>query len=1127
MLNDNSRFTLPERPDSLADAPVAGWAAPVTIPTFETGVPEQLPAYLDMRVYQGSSGKVLPLPMIESIDRAAHPRAWQAVHLENEYVRLMVLPELGGRIHVAFDKVSGQDFFYRNNTIKPALVGLAGPWISGGVEFNWPQHHRPGTHLPTDWEIEHEDDGSVTVWCSDHDPFTRMKGMHGIRLRPGTALIEARVRLFNRTAVTQTFLWWTNIAVRVHDDYQSFFPTDVHMVADHAKRAVTAFPVADRPYYGVDYPARADRDSPHYVGPDANRLDWYRNIPVPTSYMCVGSADDFFGGYDHAAGLGFVLVADHRIAPGKKQWTWGNAQFGWAWDANLTERDGPYIELMAGAYTDNQPDFSYLTPGETKAFSQFWYPFHEIGPAHQATTEAAARLDVTVVDGTRTARIGVASPRPLEAVVVLHDDEGQVLWRKVADVRPGQPLQADVPITGEGPVELVVAEAETELLRCASESRTETTTLEPATELAPPEKIESADELYFAGMHLAQYRHATRSPQPYWEEILRRDPLDSRAHVALAGLRLRDGRLDEAERHLRAAIARETRRNPNPPTGEAHYLLGVTLDAAGRAAEAYDAYAKSMWNSAWRTPAHLALARLDARAGRWQAALQRARQALRTDTDQLQARAIAVVALRRLGHPDEATDLVAETTALDPLDAWIRDLRFGQVDTDALTLADVAAEYSSLGLLGDTLRVLDAASRAAELRPVPAAGNPLPLLHYRRAEVLAELHRDSDAAEARQLARKVDARTCFPRGASDARLLERTLARDDADARAHSLLGQWLYGEHRYDDAVAHLNRAAELDPTDIVALRGLALAAYNVSRDTHAAMGLYQRALSLAPDNGRLLYEADQLARRAGVDPAIRRERLEQHPAVTMSRDDLTIAYCELLVLTGHPAQAVESMASRRFSPWEGGEGEALRVWSAAQSAIAAEVLADGRPDMAVTALEAALSPPANLGEARHPLANDADLLLALGDALCAAGRESDARATWEQAALRVGDFAGMSGVPYSPMTYYSVLASKRLGNDERATFLTAALAAYVGEERAAVPAIDYFATSLPTMLTFRPDLRAVHAARVSLLEAQLAILEGRAEDARAIVGRLRQTDPCDLLVRAVSLDVLLGAAA
>lgn len=238
------------------------------------------------------------------------PHDWQAIHLENEYLRLVVLPELGGRLHIAWDKTAKYDLFYRNNVIKPALVGLTGPWIAGGVEFNWPQHHRPATFLPTDVSIEREPDGAVTVWCSDHDPFARMKGMHGIRLRPGSSAIEARVRLYIRSETQQSFLWWANVAAAVNDSYRSFFPLDVRHVADYAKRAVVSFPAARSPYYGVGYPTRAATT----VG--ADRLDWYRNIPVPTSYMATNSAHEFFGGYDHGNGAGFVHWAPRDVAPG-------------------------------------------------------------------------------------------------------------------------------------------------------------------------------------------------------------------------------------------------------------------------------------------------------------------------------------------------------------------------------------------------------------------------------------------------------------------------------------------------------------------------------------------------------------------------------------------------------------------------------------------------------------------------------------------------------------------------------------------------------------------------------------------------------------------------------------------
>ena len=216
--------------------------------------------------------------------------------------------------------------------IKPALVGLAGPWISGGVEFNWPQHHRPATFMPVETFIERHEDGSQTVWCSDHSPLDRLKGMHGICLRPGRAYLELKVRLYNRTPFVQTFLWWANVAVHVHEQYQSFFPPDVRYVADHARRAVSSFPLCGGIYYGVDYGARETNSIPAEERPrqfappghyPPNDLSWYANIPVPTSYMAIHSDQDFCGGYDYQREAGLVHVANHHIAPGKKQWTWG------------------------------------------------------------------------------------------------------------------------------------------------------------------------------------------------------------------------------------------------------------------------------------------------------------------------------------------------------------------------------------------------------------------------------------------------------------------------------------------------------------------------------------------------------------------------------------------------------------------------------------------------------------------------------------------------------------------------------------------------------------------------------------------------------------------------------------
>ncbi|WP_082581113.1 DUF5107 domain-containing protein [Leifsonia sp. Root227] len=1115
-------FPLPPVPDSQRALAVAAWGEPVELRTYEPGEPGRLPAFLESRVYQGSSGRVYPLPFIESVSHDATMRTWQAVHLENEYLRLVILPELGGRVHIAVDKTTGQDFFYRNDVIKPALVGLAGPWISGGIEFNWPQHHRPATFLPMDWTIEREDDGSVTVWCSDHDPFARMKGMHGIRLRPGSAVLEARVRLFNRTDTTQTFLWWANVAVRVHDEYQSFFPSDVHVVADHAKRAATAFPAADRPYYGIDYAARADPSDPAFVADDADRLDWYRNIPVPTSYMCVASEDDFFGGYDHSTALGFAHVADHHIAPGKKQWTWGNAPFGWAWDANLSDDRSAYVELMAGVYTDNQPDFTYLAPGETKTFSQFWFPYHDIGPLSQASTDLAISIaeddsDQVVTDGRgRIVTVGLAATRVYDELDLrLLDADGAVVWEQRCAVAPGRPVVARVTVASAGDLDVVAVEDGVELLRATTRFRDAAADgFEVATEPPAPADIESVDELYLTGVHLAQYRHATRSPEPYWREALRRDPGDSRTHIALASADLSSGRMASAEEHLREALRRQTRRNPNPADGEASYLLGVVLQETGRDTEADDAFAKAAWSHAWRAASSLARARIAARAGRWVDALEQAELAAHFDADQLQAAAVRVIALRKLGRDADALQVLDAARALDGLDAWLNDLAEAHASGDAGTLRDVAGEYRSLGLTVEALRVLDAAAQVAVERPIPGAGDPLALIHYARAELLEELGRASEAAIALQAARAVSVDRCFAGGRDDARLLERRIRRT-GDGRAHALLGHWLYFHRRYDEAIEHLTRAVEEQPDDAVSLRGLGLAAYNVQGRPDEAVRWYRSAVAAAPGDAKLRYEADQLARRIGASPEQRLAQLVDAGDLIAERDDLALAYAELLVLVGRHHDAVALLSSRRFSPWEGGEGEAIRVWTLAKRAVAAEAVDRGDAESAVAALANAVDVPDSLGEAPHPLANRSELLLAYGDANQAAGHTEAAEASWQAAASSAGDFTTMAAVSHSPMTFFSVLAARRLDDRSRAEKLTAEFANYVEVARREKPAIDYFATSLPTMLIFQEDVEKTHRDLIAVMDAELALLAGDTERATEILAALAEHDPAASLVR------------
>lgn len=282
------------------------WEEKILLPTYKIGAPNKNPMFLEKRVYQGSSGKVYPHTVIDRIFDEKEDKAYTAVYLENDYIKVMVLPEIGGRIQRAADKTNGYDFVYYNHVIKPALVGLAGPWISGGIEFNWPQHHRPSTFDPVDFTYRTNPDGSATIVVGEIENMFRTKGMASFTLYPDSTYIEIKAQLFNRTDLPQTFLWWANPAVPVNDNTRSIFPPDVTAVMDHGKRDVSTFPIATGTYYKVDYSRGVD-------------ISRYKNLPVPTSYMAAKSDYDFAGGYDDGVQAGILHVADHHISPGKTQ----------------------------------------------------------------------------------------------------------------------------------------------------------------------------------------------------------------------------------------------------------------------------------------------------------------------------------------------------------------------------------------------------------------------------------------------------------------------------------------------------------------------------------------------------------------------------------------------------------------------------------------------------------------------------------------------------------------------------------------------------------------------------------------------------------------------------------------
>ena len=968
----------------------------------------------------------------------------------------MLLPELGGRVQMARDKTNGFHFVYYNRVIKPALVGLTGPWISGGIEFNWPQHHRPSAFQPVDYRIDEHRDGSKTVWFSEIERMFRTKGMVGFTLYPGRAYLELSVQLYNRTPFPQTFLWWANPAVHVNDDYQSVFPPDVQAVMDHGKRDVSDFPIATGVYYKHDYSPGAD-------------ISRYKNIPVPTSFMAYHSDYDFLGSYDHGRRAGMLHVANHHLVPGKKQWTWGNGDFGRAWDRQLTDEDGPYVELMCGAFTDNQPDFSWLMPGEEKRFTQIFMPYKEIGPVKNASKDAAVSLDV---DGA-SASIGVYLTSRRNVVVSLVDETGE-RFSKEAELSPEQPLLETIPLPPDADarqLKLSVRQGNRQLVGYGPVRERDAPAPKLATAARPPAEIDSNEELYLNGLHLEQYRHATFQPEPYYLEALRRDPSDSRCSNALGLLLLRRGKFAEAEKYFRAAAASLTRRNPNPYDGEAFYNLGLALKFQSRFEEAQAAFYKAAWTAGWASAAYFELARLDCRRARYADAIHLAELALDYNRRHHRARHLLVALLRRDDAEDCALAHARTHLSMDRLDfgaayelylltgdAEYRQLMGGR----AQNYIELALDYAHAGLFGEAIDLLTEAP----------AEDPMVMVYLgyvREQNGEAELARSAFRGAAR-----MPPDYCFPNRIECIAALEMAMRLNPADARAPYYLGNFWYARRQYDEAIECWERALELDESSPTAHRNIGLALMNKRGDAKRALFHYQRAFALDATDARVLFELDQLSVKIGRAPAERLAFLRRHQACVDQRDDLTIEAARLHNLLGRPQQALDIIMSRDFHPWEGGEGAVTGQYVISLIQLAHQHLRRGDCSLAIECLTRARRYPHNLGEGKLLTVPENEILYNLGLAHDLGGDAACARRYYEVAAQ--GAFEPASPKYYNDQPpeciYYQGMAREKLGEHELARSIFQRLIEYGEAHWHDEVTMDYFAVSLPNFLVFEDDL-------------------------------------------------------
>ncbi|MBU9832042.1 DUF5107 domain-containing protein [Rahnella sp. FC061912-K] len=1068
------------------------WQEAVELPTWLTGKQDTHPMFLAHRVYQGSSGAVYPYGVTDTLTGEKVMKTYQALYLENDYLKIMLLPELGGRVHRAWDKIKQRDFVYYNDVVKPALVGLLGPWISGGIEFNWPQHHRPTTFMPVDFTVQAHDNGAQTVWMGEVEPMRGLQVMTGFTLFPDKALLEISAKIYNGNPTPRHFLWWANPAVTGGDGHQSVFPPDVTAVFDHGKRDVSSFPIATGTYYKVDYSAGVD-------------ISRYKNIPVPTSYMADKSDYDFVGAYDHEQQGGLLHIADHHVSPGKKQWTWGNCDFGRAWDRNLTDNNGPYIELMTGVFTDNQPDFTWLDAYEEKCFVQNFLPYSDLGTVQNASEQAVIKLE----RHGQTLAWGVYAVSPLIAarIEIASEDGTHILLEKDITLQPGDVLQGE--LSGEFPSRLRLRLRDDqghELLSYLEHQASETPLPSPASAPLPAQDITSADEAWFIGQHLEQYNHASQGAVNYYRRGVELDPLDYRCNLALATLSYNQANFSQALALADAALSRAHRLNKNPQCGLASLVRANALEQTGDVDAAFDSYYRAVWSGNAKSGGFFGLARIATRRGQYPQALNFCEQGLATQANHYGLIGLKATLLCLMNQ--DARTYIEEHLQRYPLHYLLHFLRYHLTPDaqSAAQLRDVTGQRGENAMnIADQLTACGLDAMALDALNAVNSQETLPL--YLQASLQKE------GREALCLA----ARNAFPQHVRFPQWLAevRMLAAFPDDAFALHLLASFHYSKGNTQTAVACWQRCLELEPDFADAWRGLGIDAWNQKQDATEARRCLEEACRLQPQDARLLFESDLLNRLTGVAPQIRLARLEKVLPVATQRDDLTAELLSLYHQCGQLQAARALLADRKFHPWEGGEGRITGQYLLNKQLLAFDYLNSGDVVAAQALLLSALKYPQNLSEGRLVGQTDNDICFWLGICAQKLQQHKQAQAWFERAAAGdkgIGERRYYNDQPVD-YVFYQGMALRKLNDVVQSRQVFWQMLEWA-ESAAEKPVhADFFAVSLPDLVVLTGDRQKEH--RIHCLLVKALALRGLEDEAFA-----------DVLQQIFALDPACGKA-
>ena len=1027
----------------------------LTLPTYKLPPDEPLPIFQDsylpgFRRFRDARS-IYPYTLQDQFNYTSEEVTYAAVSLENEYIKVIILPELRGRLQGAIDKRNGWDFLYYNHVIKPGDIGVRAAWLSGGIEWNHPRGHGYTQFSEISYKIVDSPEGGKSVVVSEVEPVRQQKWSTVITLNPGRLYVKQTGKFYSQKSYPVQLVSSTNGAMHATDGMEMIYGKGTY-ITGHGKHRYNKWST----WNGIDHA-------------------WYQEQRSSLSIFAADPVHDFFGCYSHDKEAGTVIVADHRKAPGKKYWTWGSGSQGTRWNTLLSDNDGPYIELQVGAFWDNLGyGYAWLDPMEVKQFTAYWYPVMGTNGFVKANRDIV--LNVQPHEKDHTVRVAAQATREMDDVAVHISAFRQELHQERVDLRLSGPYTEDFAIPQEVNlnnlfISITGSEGDTLIQYNTGPSHRRPPEL-------PDEMDEldlTADQLYQKAKSIYQDPFSSRA-EAYYQEMLNRDPEESRAHRELGKLYLFRGKYGKAGEHLEQALDRD----PLNTGYRANFYLGRVSQILGDLEQAEEHYGFASRYSDMQVPALYYLGVTSIKSADYQKAVAFFNEAIDAGGQHPRLWSRKAVALRALGKYTEARAAIREALNQDRIHylahtEQLFSARDGGSSTEQIT-AEIhglfdrsnsafkqdssfvgsqpylysAVQYIELNAWQKAVEILELAVNHYE-----KTGRVYPMLEYYLGYCYQVTGNPNQAEDIYQRAATRNHDFVFPYRPLSIEVLGDVASVTPENGRAQVALGNVLYYLRRSDEAMKVWERAAAADPDLMLPYRNRAIGAWAQHEDTTRTIRLLEQAVEREKNTPRLFAELDHMYDAIGATEK-RLELKERYGDMMKKRDDQVLSWAVLHIRLGEYEKAVKLMDETKFAAREN-DTKVIGAHTEAHLGYGEILLENGQADEALRQIEKAWKAPANLSAAPRD-----DRIMARGRYLL--GRAHAAMGDTAAAMNEMKKIISTRMHPGTEAVYYHALALRELGQRAEATSMLYDLITQAEtelREGADEPATLYFAKS------------------------------------------------------------------